>query len=292
MIAVFAFLRDQQDRMQQLTRVEHLEERRKLRDLPKTAERYVRRKVRHFFASLKPASAPIPDGSEAIRPRDSGWRQPKIQQLVAWADWFAANKPISRRAFPFRKDRIQVAMVASGGIGDFLKSTHLLGPVSNHFSCEVTLITDQQAADQVVEHNPYVSETLLVPATQDIFVFVDRIRHISVFNLIILWRYNIEYVRPANSIISNDAIESIESNHHELRQMLEKYHSMLVLPRFNYVFAPLSREATRRGLSAIKISVATSGLLHRNPEAITFFPPKKSASRHRRVRGETVRDHP
>ena len=164
----------------------------------------------------------------------------------------------------------------SGGIGDLLKATHLLGPISSHFSCAVTVITDQHAIGQVAGNNPYVSDTLLVPVTQDIFDFVDRLRDISVFDLIILWRYVVDYVTPAASRIRNEDVPLIESNPRELRQVLEKYRSQIVLPKFNYVFAPFSREVARLGLSALKVSVTTSGLPHGDPGVIPFFPGKQS----------------
>jgi ADP-heptose:LPS heptosyltransferase len=266
----FAFVRDHLAQMEQLVQVERLKQKRTLRDLPKTAERYVRQKGKQLLTHARRPS------TESDSEPASRWLLPKVRELDAWASWFAEYDPLSQQPAIFRKDRTQVALVVSGGIGDLLKSTHLVGPISNHFSCEVTLITDQRAADQIVEHNPYVSDTLTVRAIKDLFVLADCFSHTLVFDLIILWRYSVNYVRPAGSRIRREDIEAIESSHHELQQILEKYSSLLVLPRFNYVFAPFSREVSRLGLSALKVGVATSSRLRGNTEVIPFFPQKKS----------------
>ena len=55
--------------------------------------------------------------------------------------------------------------------------------------------------------------------------------------------------------------------------MLEKYCFSDGWHKFNFAF---SRDMTRLGLSAMKVSVATSGLPHRNPDEIPFFPSKQS----------------
>jgi ADP-heptose:LPS heptosyltransferase len=250
--------------------VERPKIKRTLRDLPKTAERYVRQKGKQLLAHEKRPS------TERDSQPDSRWFLPKVRELDAWASWFAQYDPLSQQRAIFRKDRIQVALVVNGGIGDLLKSTHLVAPISNHFSAEVTLITDQQAAGQVVGNNPYVSDALVIPSSSDLFVLADCLRYIPFFDLIILWRYSVNYLRPPWSRINSEEMEAIESNRQEMRRTLEKYQGLLVLPRLNYVFAPFSREVCRLGLSALKISIATSGIIHGKSEVIPFFPQEKS----------------
>ena len=56
--------------------------------------------------------------------------------------------------------------------------------------------------------------------------------------------------------------------------MLEKYSLCEGRPVF---FFSLSRETTRLGLSAIKVSAETSGLHYRHPDTLPFFPGRQSA---------------
>ena len=123
-----------------------------------------------------------------------------MQQLTAWTEWFAEYERPSRKPPRFRKDRIQVALVVSGGLGDLLKSTHLVGPISDHFACDLTIIAAQSAVGEVVAHNPYVTDTL-VPVSFHVFRFTEGLRNIPVFDLIIVWKYVIQYVMPPGSRI-------------------------------------------------------------------------------------------
>ena len=269
---VLAALRNHLDLQDELARIESLR-RQRLENLPRTVERYIRRRAKKLFAYLKPhASKRITDRPVATRVQDPGWRLPKVRRLDAWAAWFAENDLDAPKASRLRKARIQVALVVSGGIGDLLKSTHLVGSVSDHFSCDLTIIAAQRAAGEVVAHNPYVRDTL-VPVTQHVFDFADHLSHIPVFDLIILWKYHVRYVIPPGSRIPPGDIRSIESTSSELRPMLEKYCFSDGWHKFNFAF---SRDMTRLGLSAMKVSVATSGLPHRNPDEIPFFLSKQS----------------
>jgi SAM-dependent methyltransferase len=269
---VLAAFRNHLDLQDELAKLEILR-RERLENLPRTVERYIRRRGKRLFAHLKRrASTAMTDRPAAIRVQDPGWRLPKVRQLDAWAAWFAENDPKVGAGSRIRKDRIKVALVVSGGIGDLLKSTHLLGSVSDHFSCDMTIIAAQTAVGEVVANNPYVRDTL-VPVTQHVFDFADHLSHIPIFDLIILWKYHVQYVIPAGSRIAPKDIRSIESNSSEMRPMLEKYCFSDGWHKFNFAF---SRDMARLGLSAMKVSVATSGLPHRNPGEIPFFPSKQS----------------
>ena len=269
---VLATLRDHLNLQDELARVESLR-RQRLENLPRTVERYIRRRAKKLFAYLKPhASTGITDRPVATRVQDPGWRLPKVRRLDAWAAWFAENDPNAPKAPHFRKDRIQVALVVSGGIGDLLKSTHLVRAVSDHFSCDLTIIAAQRAVGEVVAHNPYVIATL-VPGTQHVYDLADHLSHIPVFDLIVMWRYHVQYVVPPGSRIAREDIESIESKPSALRQTIEKYCVLHGWHKLNFAF---SRDMTRLGLSAMKVSVTTSGLPHRNLNEIPFFPGKQS----------------
>ena len=185
---VLTALREHLGRQEEVARVESLN-RQKLENLPRNAERYLRRRVKKLLAHLKPQlRRQIADRSEAVRVQDAGWHLPKVQQLTAWTEWFAEYERPSRKPPRFRKDRIQVALVVSGGIGDLLKSTHLVGPISDHFACDLTIIAAQSAVGEVVAHNPYVTDTL-VPVSFHVFRFTEGLRNIPVFDLIIVWKY-------------------------------------------------------------------------------------------------------
>ena len=54
-----------------------------------------------------------------------------------------------------------------------------------------------RAVGQVVAQNPYVRGTL-VSITQTAFGLADRLRHIPVFDLFVLWKYNVQYVLPVD----------------------------------------------------------------------------------------------
>jgi SAM-dependent methyltransferase len=269
---VLAALRNHLDLQEELARIEILR-REQLENLPRTVERYIRRRGKRLFAYLKPhASTAMTDRPAAIRVQDPGWRLPKVRQLDAWAAWFAENDPKVGAGSRIRKDRIQVALVVSGGIGDLLKSTHLLGSVSDHFSCDMTIIATQRAVGEVVARNAYVRDTL-VPVTQHVYDLADHLGHIPIFDLIVVWRYHVQYVVPPGSRIASENIESIKSKSSALRRTINKYCILHGWHNLNFAF---SRDMTRLGLSAMKVSVETSGLPHRNPDEIPFFLSKQS----------------
>ena len=82
-----------------------------------------------------------------------------------------------------------------------------------------------------------------------------------------------EYITPEGSRISPDDVASIQAGSLDLRQALEKYCHLYLWPMLNFA---LSRDATRIGLSAMKVSAVTSGLRLDNMEEIPFFPHKQS----------------
>ena len=262
--------------LDELAQAENLN-RQRLENLPRMAERYLRPKGKRLFARLKRhASAEITD--PPVRAEDPVWCLPKVQQLDAWAAWFAEIHRESEGS-RFRKDRIQIALVVTGGLGDLLKSTHLVESVSHRFSGDLTLIAAQKSAHEVVARNPHVQHTM-TPANQDEFYFTERIRYIPVFDLIIVWRYGVHYIIPPGSRLAHHDVRSIEEKSSELRRTLEKYSLSQGRPAF---FFSLSREMTRMGLSAIKVSVETSGLNYRNRETLPFFPGRQSTRTNTRL---------
>ena len=201
--------------------------------------------------------------------QDSRWLLPKVQQLNAWKEWLAEHDISSRR---FRKDAVQIALVVSGGIGDLLKCTSLVAPVSDHFACDLTIITGQRAAGEISARNPYVRD-VLTSRREDIYSFTHILRHIPVFDLIIVWKYAVQYIIPEGSRISLDDVASIRASSSDLSRALEKYCYLYLWPMVN---CALSRDATRMGLSAMKVSAATSGLRLNDVDEIPFFPGKQS----------------
>lgn len=246
--------------------------REKIRNLPKTAERFIRRMGQRFFASLGSGSARVTDSSDAVRAL--AWRLPEVRQLDAWAEWFAESRSALLKAARFRKDRIQVALVVGGGLGDLLKSTQLAGPIADHFSCDLTIVAAQGSVGEILAHNPYVRDTI-VPVSQNMFGVVEQLRHIPVFDLIAVWTYGVQYIIPPGSRIAREDIPSIDSGSPNLRRLLEEYCFLHGWPQFNFA---LSRDATRLGLSVTKLSVATSGLPCPNPHEIPFFVGKQSVA--------------
>jgi ubiquinone/menaquinone biosynthesis C-methylase UbiE len=268
---VLTSLRAHLDRQEEVARIESVEQQ-TLKNLPRNAERYIRRRGKQLFASRKPSSGVIRESSDAVAPQGPGWRLPNVRELDAWAAWFVATDPDVHKPSRARKDRIQVALVVSGGAGDLLESTHLVAPVSDHFSCDVSIIAAQRNAGEIVAHNPYVIEAL-VPVTEDVFGFAEHLRNIPVFDLIIMWRYGVNYIAPPGSRIARADIRSLEETSSELRRILQKYYLSEGRPAF---LLQLSREMARAGLSAMNVSVATSGLHQRHLYEIPFFPSKQS----------------
>jgi SAM-dependent methyltransferase len=240
-----------------------------LRELGKSAERYVRRTGKRLVGHSKAA---VPENPAAARALDPGWHLPKTVQLNGWLDWFSESDSALDKATHFRKDRIQVAFVVSGGLGDLLKSTHLFGPICDHFFCDLMIIAAQWTVGEVVAHNPHVRDTL-VPRSRHALHLTDILREISVFDLIIVWTYNIQYLIPPGSRISREKVQLLESKAADIRKKLENYSFMHGWPSFNFAF---SRETIKLGLSVMKVSVATSGLPHRSPDEIPFFPSRRA----------------
>ena len=207
--------------------------------------------------------------------------------MEAWASWFAERDTASFNAPPLRKDRIQIALVVSGGIGDLLKSTHLIRPLAKHFSADVSIISDQTAACEALVHNPYVIATL-VSATHNVFTLKDRLGYITAFDLIVTWKYKVQYVIPHKSRLSADQLMSIELKSFEPDQ-LDKYLYRWGWPYFNFAF---SRDVARLGVSAMSVSAATSGLPHPHLEEIPFFPTHQSLRVIAGLMNQTLRDRP
>ena len=261
----FAFLGDHSNRMEQVAEVERLRQRGTLKTLPKKLERHIRQKAKQLFVRQKSTSAGTVTRSKAAPADEPRWLLPKVEQLDAWARWFADCDAFSREPASLRKDRIQVALVVSGGIGDLLKSTHLVAPISDQFSCDVTIVTTQRAVGQVVAHNPYV-KNILVAA--DVLGLADELRHIPVFDLVVVWKYLVEYIVPEGSRLHRSSIRSLDTASSGLRKVMEQYCFLHGWPLFNSAF---SRDAARLGLSAMNVSCATSGLRRRSLEKIPFF---------------------
>jgi Glycosyltransferase family 9 (heptosyltransferase) len=269
---VLVDLRDHLDHQNELVRMEGLRKKR-LDSLPRAAERYIRRRVKRLFSGDNPrASTRIADRSDPLQVDFRDWHLPKIRQLEAWTSWFAETDPTFSKPSRFRKDRIQAALVVTGGIGDLLKSTHLVRAISDHFSCDLTIIMGHRSVGQIVAQNPYVTGTV-VSITQTAFGLSDRLSHIPVFDLLVLWKYNVQYVLPVGSRISRDVLRSIESDSSDLRHTLDNYCFGEAWPIFNFAF---SRDSARFRLSAMKVSIATSGLRHDVLDEIPFFPSKRA----------------
>ena len=123
-------LRVHLDQMEELARADQQARVGGLKALPKAVERYVRRGVKQLLGSRKPVSGE----TTAV------WHLAEIRTLNAWRRWFAENDATRHKPSLFRKDRIQVALVVSGGTGDLLESTHLVGAVSDHFAATFPLL--------------------------------------------------------------------------------------------------------------------------------------------------------
>ena len=89
-------------------RRESRERKQTLRDLAKTAERYLRRKGKQLVSNPKFRPAAVTETLSEVPAADPGWYLPKAGQLNAWLNWFAENKSslkegaLSKRSDPGR----------------------------------------------------------------------------------------------------------------------------------------------------------------------------------------------
>ena len=67
---VLTSLRAHLDRQENVARIESAEQQ-KLKNLPRNAERYIRRRGKQLFASRRPSSGVIRESSDAVRPAES-----------------------------------------------------------------------------------------------------------------------------------------------------------------------------------------------------------------------------
>ena len=253
---VLVDLRDHLDHQNELVRMEGLRKKR-LDSLPRAAERYIRRRVKRLFSGENPrASTRIADRPDPLQVDFRDWHLPKIRQLEAWTSWFAETDPTFSKPSRFRKDRIQAALVVTGGIGDLLKSTHLVRAISDHFSCDLTIIAAQRAVGEVVAHNPYVTGTL-VPVTQTCIRFGRPSTSYTCIRFNRSLEISCASMCPCSGRESRVMISDRSSQILDLRQTMDNYCFLHGWHKFNFAF---SREMTRLGLSAMKVSVATSGL--------------------------------
>ena len=167
---------------------------------------------------------------------------------------------VSKPARAFRKDRIQVALVVSGGIGDLLKSTHLVRAISDHFSCDLTIIMahtrcrrscGQQSLCKGDAHTQSLNTSSV---SRIVFVIYPSLIYSCYGSTCAVC--DASWIKNLRLMLSDRS--SPDSS--ELRHTWTNIASRRLGTKFNFAF---SRDTARFGLSAMKVSIATSGLPHR-----------------------------
>jgi ADP-heptose:LPS heptosyltransferase len=247
------------------------------RDLPRIVERYVRNKRKKLFARLKqggPKPMPIIDRTRAHDEQPRAWHIPCAREVDAWANLFAAfNRASMIPQLRLRESRLQAAFVVGGGIGDVLKSTSVLASIVDRFSCDIIFMTDQTGASELLENNPYVKRVI---CTLDQADLADNIlNNIPMLDLIVTWRYIVQFYIPPYSRIDNKIIHSFDEKAVAIRSILSKFAHVNIWPRANNTF---SCEMARLGLRIHDVSTITSGQSARDsdPYGIPFFPTTKA----------------
>lgn len=156
-----------------------------------------------------------------------------------------------------RNDRPQVALVFGGGLGDALKPTAILRHLVEALHCDVTLISDQKATEDLKALNPYITHVIL--SLQNPYDYVDDIlQHANIFDLVLVYRYSLTYRVPKNSRIPLSTLQSLADESRRRRAPFDKYNfSNRVWPGVNNAF---SRAMHAHNMGVLKTLAYTSAL--------------------------------
>ena len=247
-----------------------------LKDWPRILERYVRNKRKRLFAPFKRGGAEprtITDTTSAHDEQPHGWHVPSAREVDAWVNLFAAFGASTTPHLRLRESRLQAAFIVGGGIGDVLKSTSVLASIVDRFSCDITYITNQNGAAELLENNPYVKHVI---CNLDQYDLADNIlKYIPAFDLVITWRYVVQFYVPPKSRIDYAVVRLFNDRAIAVRSTLLKYVHLCIWPSSNHTF---SCEMARLGMRIHDVSTITSGqpTNDSNPYGIPFFPTAKA----------------
>ena len=237
----------------------------------------VRRQAKHSQESLfalknKLAVWRLEEPPASFDGATSSWCAPGAREANAWQKWVSELERLRGDVQSAgREKRIQAAVVVGGGIGDVLKSSHLLRAIASTFDCDITYVTNQRAAGEIFKNHPYVRRVWIPSYGADEFA-EECLKQLPIFDLLVVWRYAVQYWLPATSRIDAKRVSSMTDPAAELRDGFLKYCTPGdVWPRWNYGF---SSEMIRLGMRVTDVSAATSSLPLRDSErhSIPFFP--------------------
>jgi ADP-heptose:LPS heptosyltransferase len=169
-------------------------------------------------------------------------------------------------------NRLNVALVVSGGIGDVLKASVLIRPFARAFDATFTVVTDQRGAFDIFKDNPDVC-AVFVPTFNSNNFIDEYLRHIPIFDLIISFKYVTYFNIPPGSRLTDDAknyLLHLKTDHGEY---LKKYTEFgETWPRYNY---GLCRYLIKNGLHIVDVARETAGLIADPNQTIDFFLKRK-----------------
>jgi ADP-heptose:LPS heptosyltransferase/lipopolysaccharide biosynthesis glycosyltransferase len=177
-----------------------------------------------------------------------------------------------------RGDRPQVALVFGGGLGDALKPTSILRQLVETLHCDITLISDQKASEDLKALNPYITHVIFGPRNS--YDYVDNLlQHANVFDLVLVYRYSLTYRVPKHSRIPSSLLHSLANESAKRRGPFDKYNfSNRVWPGMNNA---LSRAMQTQNMGVLQTLAYTSALPISREQAFSiplYLPPVSDSS--------------
>ncbi len=175
-------------------------------------------------------------------------------------------------------NKLQVAAVFGGGLGDALKFTSILPHLVERLGCEVTVICDQQAIHDLKTYNPYITNFVLTHSNP--YEFVENIlQYTEVFDAILIYRYTIRYLTHACSRIPEKILKPLIIHSENHNKDFSRYNfSNRVWASMNNAFA---REMGKQNKGVLQTLFSSSGLGHSETEPFLiplFLPPPEDDS--------------
>jgi ADP-heptose:LPS heptosyltransferase/lipopolysaccharide biosynthesis glycosyltransferase len=197
---------------------------------------------------------------EDVNDVENEWTLPR-NRLITALSHLCRDKDQDRKevieSIASKQQRIQVAMVFGGGLGDALKPMAVVPELVKKLNCDITLVTDQKAAYDIKEVNPYISNVIY--DKDNPYKFAEQfLKHAEIFDIIIFCRYTLTYYISPRSQIAPDIIKSILLKSEESKNQYDKYNfSNLGWPSMNNA---LFRELQKTNDNVTTITAKTSGL--------------------------------
>jgi len=187
--------------------------------------------------------------------QDNGWLTPSARQVWALKSWLTRNDSRMWKIEPIPgRERLQLALIVGGGLGDVIKSTLVIPELTRLLECDVTVITDQPAAKYLKENNEYIKNVIVTSGNP--YDFRESIKHSGLYDVVVRWRYTIDYFVGPEFGGDHDRLRSIVESPDKTKNAFRKFDNDGAWAAWNNA---MSREAALQNLSAIELTVSTCG---------------------------------